>query len=78
MQVDMKITNVYTDGDEIENRLCVDVPELDYGQDRDEWAEMHLWPFTGADQSGNAGYFVEILDCPEMPSLVGAEFEYGV
>lgn len=76
----MQFTNVY-DGEEHIN-VCtieVDTPPADVdADDLEEWAEDNLLPHTGdghaVDQ--DAGYFVDIVACPDRPDLVGREFSW--
>lgn len=80
MKLTARIDNVYSD-DTITNVMRVDVPApevLDRGDVESEWAEDHLFPLTGTGRSGDAGYFVEIIECPEVPELVGRTYEWGI
>jgi hypothetical protein len=44
--------------------------------DLEDWGMEHLMQFTGTGRTtGEAGYFVEVLESPERPSLVGFKVE---
>ena len=78
MKLTAVIDNIYEDGDEIVTTETADVPAPEPGQDRDDWAEDYLFPLTGTGRTdGDAAYFLRITEC-EDPSLVGAEFEWGI
>lgn len=80
MKIELKIDNIYEDGEEITTRAGTDVPAPGEGEELlDAWAEEHLLPLTGTGKAeGDAGYFVTITACDERPDLVGREFAYGI
>ena len=75
----MQFTNVY-DGEEHINVCTVDVDtppaDVDDVDELFEWAEDNIWPHSGDGNAvtKDAGYFADILACPERPDLVGKEF----
>lgn len=82
-----KFTNIYEDGEEVEltKTITVETPPDDLvllGRDdkrREEWAYENLHPHTGTGkEEGDAGYFVEIIECEADTTLVGMEFEWGI
>lgn len=81
MKLTVKIDNVYPDGT-VTRVMMVDVPApevVDRGDHESEWAEDHLLPLTGTGRTeGDAGYFVEITECREVPELVGRNYEWGI
>lgn len=73
----MKVVALYTDvyeGVEYRRTETLDVP-APAGGDVEEWLEEHLSPLCGLGRTGYAGYFIEVLECPDRPDLVGAEYE---
>lgn len=76
IDVECQIDNVYPD--ETVSRMVearVENPWSDWS----EWAEEHLFPLTGTGRTeGDAGYFLTITRCDEVPELVGQEFEWGI
>ncbi|MDN5758633.1 MAG: hypothetical protein L0H59_08885 [Tomitella sp.] len=83
MQTTVEFTSIYVgDGSEHVRTKTLDVPQVpdvDDVDSREEWAEEHLCPETGVGiEEGDAGYFAEVVACAGQPSLVGAEFEWGV
>jgi len=91
IQLDLEITNIYEDGEEVVVHETVWVPdppdtEGDSNSDEfDEWAEEYILPLTGSGRTdGDAGYFAEVkavrndsVNFGEHP-LVGRTFEFGV
>lgn len=90
MQIKVKITDVY-DGEEYprDEVLAVTAPptrrqavngwEVEIDEDYlDEWADAQIQPHTGTSQEHEeSGYFAQILECEDFPTLVGREFEWG-
>lgn len=76
MQLTVKYTDVY-DGEECRHTETFDVPEP--RDDLDEWAEENIRPRCGTSnfEHDEAGYFAEIVACPERPDLVKHEFVWG-
>lgn len=90
MKIGIRICNVYEDGDTSVVDKVVDVPAPKHALGSDEhedWAYDHLYPETGTGRfAGNeagetstpdAGYFVEVTQCDEDPTMVGNEYEWG-
>lgn len=82
MKIKIKATSIYDD-DKYETTLTVDepspaglVPGFAGDLDHEEWAMEYLMQYTGTGRtSGNAGYFVEVLECDDRPDLVGLKAE---
>lgn len=75
-----RIENHYDDGP-VKSIRKVEVPgppDLDDDEATDEWAYEHLFPLTGTGRTwGDAAYFVRVTEAPDLPALVGREFEWG-
>jgi hypothetical protein len=53
-------------------------PDLTDEEGLEEWAFDHLYPLTGTGRClGDAAYFVRVVESPDLPELVGREFEWG-
>jgi len=78
--VTVRIHNVYVGGRDVHTTTTTTLPAPHAdAAGREGWAFDHLHPLTGTgDIAGtDAGYFVTVLEASD-PTLVGAEFEWGV
>lgn len=74
--VECQIDNVYPDGTV---STTVEAQVAEPWSDREDWADEVLLPLTGTGRTeGDAGYFLTITRCDEVPELVGEHFEWGV
>jgi len=84
MKIKIKATTVYDGESPYEVTQTVDEPSPaglvagfpNEDLDHEEWAMEYLMQYTGTGRtSGNAGYFVEVLECDDRPDLVGLAVE---
>lgn len=80
MNITVKFTDVYG-GEEHERteEIAVKRPVTLAGEPFDEWALDEIFEHTGDGNATdtNSAYFAEIVASPDMPELVGREFEWG-
>ncbi|MEZ5210754.1 hypothetical protein MYK68_05060 [Gordonia sp. PP30] len=82
MKTTIRFTNVY------DGRVHVHDEEVDLAEppsdvddhDLSDWAADEIFPLTGDGKSAGkeAGYFAEVIQCPNRPELVGIEFSWGI
>lgn len=77
--IKVRVDNIYEDGEEItlEREAAIAAPPADENE-RSDWEQEEIFALTGTGRTtGEAGYFVEVLESSDPDVIpVGTEYEF--